>query len=104
MAENISGDGEFMSLAGKIGNTGGMAAVAMAATGMPLRERPPKCAGKILGFPTLNIFKFYANFFFFTIFSIFLALFFALFFLVDHVVAEGRSIIDNQIIIIMAIQ
>ena len=54
MAANISGDGEFISLPGKIGKTGGMAAVAMAT---PFKESPPKCAGKILGLPTLNIAK-----------------------------------------------
>ena len=52
----MSGDGEFISLAGMMGKTGGMApAVAMAVTGIPASERPPKCAGKMLGFPTLNM-------------------------------------------------
>ena len=39
---------------GKMGKTGGMAAVAMAT---PFKESPPKCAGKMLGLPTLNIAK-----------------------------------------------
>ena len=65
-AENMSGEGEFISApaANIAGKTGGIAAAAMTAAtgieraddvGMPAIERRPRCGGNMFGLPTLNI-------------------------------------------------
>lgn len=57
----MSGDGEFISLAGSRPAAAAAAAAAavtgMAVTGKPARDRPPKWAGNVLALPTLNIMK-----------------------------------------------
>ena len=63
MAVNMSGDGEFISLAGRSPAAAAAAAAAaavtgcMAVTGRPARDSPPKWAGNVLALPTLSIMK-----------------------------------------------